>query len=768
MHFHALAADYDGTLAKHGAVDAETLDGLKRLRASGRRLILVTGREMADLRHALPEVALFERIVAENGGVLHDPATGRERVLAPAPPAALVQRLMESGVEPISVGRTIVATWSPHEKEALAAIASLGLELQITFNKGAVMVLPAGVTKATGLKAALEELEMSPLNVVGIGDAENDHAFLRICGASAAVANAIPAVRRACDIALVGERGAGVVELIDRILEEDACLLPASRIGVHVCTARNGARTYLRPQVSLLIAGGSGSGKSRFVTHLTERMIERRQEFSLVDPEGDYDRLEGAIKIGDEAWPPSIDETVGLLGRTDLSIVVSTMALDLAGRRRFFDRLLPALLDLRARTGRPHWLIVDEAHHFLPRIDGKASAASGRDLAGTVLVTMEPGWLARDVLAGIDVLLALGRGASGAVAAFAREAGLAAPLGRRCRPDEALLLRRADPSACRPVRIGAPQQDHERHKGKYAVGNVGWERSFTFTDKNGRSLGVAANLAAFVSLAHEVPDTVWDRHLRAAISRRGFSTSSGTRSSPSGPCFMPGSNRTRSIRDGGSSTRSASATSSRIGSPRDAATERITGQSRRIIHGDQESPASAGRDRGHGGARRLRFPGRSRAPGAGAGAGARAAAVRSRVRRPGRKRRSPARSPGRGARGEGAGARRPRRSLSATGPRRHCRRRRDRRHGGACRPAVGHRGDRGGRPLRRGRLGRGARRRALPERAAGPPRAAHGRLGERLRPGRHRVEGEHRVCAGGCGGAALPPAGARGAFGNGG
>jgi HAD superfamily hydrolase (TIGR01484 family) len=515
MHFHALAADYDGTLAKHGAVDAETLDGLKRLRASGRRLILVTGREMADLRHALPEVALFDRVVAENGGVLHDPATGRERVLAPAPPAAFVQRLMESGVEPISVGRTIVATWSPHEKEALAAIASLGLELQITFNKGAVMVLPAGVTKATGLKAALEELEMSPLNVVGIGDAENDHAFLRICGASAAVANAIPAVRRACDIALVGERGAGVVELIDRILEEDACLLPASRIGVHVCTARNGARTYLRPQVSLLIAGGSGSGKSRFVTHLTERMIERRQEFCLVDPEGDYDRLEGAIKIGDEAWPPSIDETVGLLGRTDLSIVVSTMALDLAGRRRFFDRLLPALLDLRARTGRPHWLIVDEAHHFLPRIDGKASAASGRDLAGTVLVTMEPGWLARDVLAGIDVLLALGRGASGAVAAFAREAGLAAPLGRRCRPDEALLLRRADPSACRPVRIGAPRQDHERHKGKYAVGNVGWERSFTFTDKNGRSLGVAANLAAFVSLAHEVPDTVWDRHLRA-------------------------------------------------------------------------------------------------------------------------------------------------------------------------------------------------------------------------------------------------------------
>jgi hypothetical protein len=269
--------------------------------------------------------------VAENGGVLVDPATGRERALAPAPPAAFVQRLMELGVEPISVGRAIVATWTPHEKAVLSAIAELGLDLQITFNKGAVMVLPAGVSKASGLKAALEELELSPLNVVGVGDAENDHAFLRICGASAAVANAIPALKHACDIVLEGARGAGVVELIDRIVAEDAGILPPERLGLPICTDRSGVAWRLGPQDSLLIAGGSGSGKSRFVTHLTERMLEKRQEFCLIDPEGDYETLEGAIKIGDEEWPPSIDETVRLLGRTDLSIVVSTMALDLPG-----------------------------------------------------------------------------------------------------------------------------------------------------------------------------------------------------------------------------------------------------------------------------------------------------------------------------------------------------------------------------------------------------------------------------------------------------
>jgi HAD superfamily hydrolase (TIGR01484 family) len=515
VHFLALAVDYDGTLADHGAVGLETLNALRRLHDAGRRLVLVTGREMEDLRHAFPETALFDRIVAENGGVLYDPATGRERALAPPPPVAFVQSLMESSVEPISVGRTIVATWTPHEKTILSTIAELGLELQITFNKGAVMVLPAGVNKGTGLKAALDDLELSPLNVAAVGDAENDHAFLRLCGASAAVANAIPALKQASDIVLAGDHGAGVAELIERIIREDACLLPPNRLGVPVCTGRNGAETYLRPQDSMLIVGGSGSGKSRFVTLLTERIIEKRQEFCLIDPEGDYDTLEDAIKIGDEEWPPSIDETVRLLGRTDLSIVVSTMALDLPGRLRFFDRLLPALLDLRARTGRPHWLIVDEAHHFLPRVDGQAPAVLGRDLSGTVLVTIDPKWLAHEMLNEIDVLLALGRGAPCAVAAFAREVGLPPPLPRRYGPDEALLLLRAVPDACNAVRTGGPRQDHKRHKGKYALGDVGWERSFHFTDGTGRSLGAARNLAEFVALARGAPDNVWDRHLHA-------------------------------------------------------------------------------------------------------------------------------------------------------------------------------------------------------------------------------------------------------------
>src|SRR5262249_25962843 len=195
MFFLALAADYDGTIAHHGAVDEKTCNALRRLRQTGRRLILVTGREPADLKHAFPEVNLFDRVIAENGAVIYDPTSDGETVLAPPPPSGFVEKLIARNVEPISVGHCVVATWEPHQTAILETIKELGLELTIVFNKGAVMVLPPGVTKASGPKAALTELNISSRNVVGVGEAENDHAFLQTCGCAAAVATALPPIK---------------------------------------------------------------------------------------------------------------------------------------------------------------------------------------------------------------------------------------------------------------------------------------------------------------------------------------------------------------------------------------------------------------------------------------------------------------------------------------------------------------------------------------------------------------------------------------------
>jgi HAD superfamily hydrolase (TIGR01484 family) len=209
LYFLALAADFDGTIAHHGVVHPDTCGALQRLKETGRRLILVTGRELPSLQKAFPELAIFDLVVAENGALLYEPATRKENLIAPAPPAIFVEQLKQRNVTPLSVGHSIVATWEPNETTVLEVIRELGLELQIIFNKGAVMILPPGMNKATGLAAALAQLELSPHNVVGVGDAQNDHAFLHSCGCAAAVANALPPVKEAADIRLAGDHGAG-------------------------------------------------------------------------------------------------------------------------------------------------------------------------------------------------------------------------------------------------------------------------------------------------------------------------------------------------------------------------------------------------------------------------------------------------------------------------------------------------------------------------------------------------------------------------------
>src|SRR6478672_3343372 len=218
MRFHALACDYDGTIAHHGRVDDETIAALGRLRDTGRRLILVTGRQLQDLVAACPHVDLFDRVVAENGAVVYSPATREEKLLGDPPSEPFVRSLQRRGVSPITVGRVIVATWKPHETTVLEAIRDLGLELHVTFNKDAVMVLPAGLTKATGLAEALRSLGLSAHNVVGIGDAENDHAFLHLCDCRIAVANALPTLKDGADLVTRRDEGAGVRELIERLL----------------------------------------------------------------------------------------------------------------------------------------------------------------------------------------------------------------------------------------------------------------------------------------------------------------------------------------------------------------------------------------------------------------------------------------------------------------------------------------------------------------------------------------------------------------------
>jgi hydroxymethylpyrimidine pyrophosphatase-like HAD family hydrolase len=220
MKFDALATDYDGTIAKDGVVDQATVDALGRAAAAGLRLIMVTGRELADLFNTFAHADLFDRIVAENGAVLYDPGTQAVELLAAPPPPALLEKLAAHNL-PISIGHSIIATVEPYEHHVLAAIHDLGLEWHVIFNKGSVMALPANVTKASGLVPALAALGIVHERTVGVGDAENDQAFLRSCGLPVAVSNALPSVKEMARLVTAGARGEGVTELIDQLIAGD-------------------------------------------------------------------------------------------------------------------------------------------------------------------------------------------------------------------------------------------------------------------------------------------------------------------------------------------------------------------------------------------------------------------------------------------------------------------------------------------------------------------------------------------------------------------
>jgi hydroxymethylpyrimidine pyrophosphatase-like HAD family hydrolase len=241
MHYLALATDYDGTLAHDGHVSKITLQAIDRLRASGRKLILVTGRELPELQSVFPQLGLCDVAVIENGAVLYWPAENREEILGEPPPDTFITEMTRREVKPFSLGRVIFATWRPHETAVLEAIQHLGIGYQIIFNKRAVMVLPSQINKATGLLAALERLQILPEQVVGVGDAENDYAFLDACGVAAAVENALPALKERCDVVTATDHGRGVTELIDRLVADDLASLgprqPRTKTAIHSLTS---------------------------------------------------------------------------------------------------------------------------------------------------------------------------------------------------------------------------------------------------------------------------------------------------------------------------------------------------------------------------------------------------------------------------------------------------------------------------------------------------------------------------------------------------
>lgn len=517
MRYLALATDYDGTLAMNGRVGDRAVSALEQLRSSGRRAVLVTGRQLGDLASVFPRLDLFDCVVAENGALLHWPASRETVMLSEPVPAAFADRLRARGV-PHDVGRVIVSSWHPHETPMLQVIRELGLELQIVFNGNAVMVLPPGVSKASGLEAALSRLGLSRHEVVAIGNDANDHGFLDLAECGVAVATAVASLKARAAFTTEGGAGDGVVELVEELVSDDlrersalvahdSLLLGRGPDGEDVSIPAYGD--------NVLVAGTSGAGKSTFATGFIERLIEKRYQVCIIDPEGDYSTLEEIVTLGSRLRAPHVSEILDVLSEPATNLVVNLLGVPLADRPAFFAELLPRLQAMRARTGRPHWIVVDEAHHLWPASWGLVPATVPHRLGETVLITLDPGGLARPLLPMMDVAVAVGPRAAETLEALAEGLERSAPAlpatGVRrgevvawfLGGDEGPLLLETVPA--RSARL--------RHLRKYAEGNLGPE-AFVFRGPDGRLRLRAQNLIAFADLGDGVDDDTWLFHLR--------------------------------------------------------------------------------------------------------------------------------------------------------------------------------------------------------------------------------------------------------------
>jgi hydroxymethylpyrimidine pyrophosphatase-like HAD family hydrolase len=425
MRYVALAAGFDGTLARDGRCDERCIDALRALAATGRKLILVTGRELRELLEIFPEARLFDYVVAENGAVMHRPATRESEILAQAPPEILLQELHRRHVTPLTVGSSIVRTVQANEAEVSAALRKLQLDFQLVTNPGALMMLPAGVNKASGVWAALRELGVSRHNLVAIGDGENDLALFEFAEHAVAVQNSDPLVQRVANRTTLGAYCDGFLELARDLIATDlAGAVPRQKVVVGV--RENGSAVEITPcRDTVLVHGPAGSGKAALCQRLLDRFLASSYQCCIIVAEVGGMRMPREVEVfGDVHEVPRLTDILSALDQPTASVAINLAALAVETRAVFTDALLVQLQALHDRLGRPHVVLIDQAHSFLT--DGVIASSARLSEVTMIYATTEPERLPARILDSVTLTLNSGTQAVIAGGAEVRISGLVA------------------------------------------------------------------------------------------------------------------------------------------------------------------------------------------------------------------------------------------------------------------------------------------------------------------------------------------------------
>lgn len=523
MKFCVLALDYDGTMAEEGKAHPAVLTALEEARAGGIVVVLVTGRILSELRNVCDDLGVFDAVVAENGAVLAFP-NGRTRVLGRSPPPALMDELCRLNVD-FKFGDCVLEADASAAARILDAVQKGELPLVLAFNRSRVMVLPQGISKATGLRAALETLRLSLHNCIAIGDGENDFQLLEAAEIGVACGWGSKSLREIADEVLPGEGPAAVADYILRALESSR--LPPNRVDrrrVHLGQTADGRSLEMAVHGRIiLVAGDPRSGKSWVTGLFCEQLILQGYCLCVIDPEGDYGPLEalpGVVVFGGDEPPPRLSDVARALRYPDISVIIDLSKSTHAEKVDYLSVLLPMLAGLRRNTGQPHWIVVDEAHYFLHESDFRQRVDI--ELAGYMLVTHRASNLPPDLLQEVESIVVTqitDPGEAQALATMYGRAGEEAEwktLLNGLTINEAALLPTMDAPGRRLQRfnVAGRMTPHVRHRSKYLEVPMLEHHAFVFTC-NGNPLGGSARtLKEFVMMLTRLPAVSIDGHAR--------------------------------------------------------------------------------------------------------------------------------------------------------------------------------------------------------------------------------------------------------------
>jgi len=525
MKLSVLALDYDGTIASNERVPSSVLDAIAEARRRNVTVILVTGRILDDLRRVAGDLNFVDGVVAENGALVHFPGTGQTTILAPLIPSAFVARLEELAI-PFGAGQCLADADAGSAHRLLEVIREFELPIVLLFNRSRVMASAQGVSKATGLHAALNILRATPRNTVAIGDAENDHELLRLAEVGAAVEWGSPALQAAADVVITGKSPEAVGKFIRRVAASGRLPVPVrARRRLHIGHTEDGRDFSLAVRGrNVMIVGDSNSGKSWLAGLLCERQILQGYSVCVVDPEGDYrtlDALPGVTVLGGEDPPPPPRALLHALRHPDHSIVIDLSSLQHDAKFEYIRAVLPALNVMRRRTGTPHRIILDEGHYFLH--DAVDRGLLDLDFNGYTVVTYWPSQLPPELVAAAEVILVTRESKREEIEALRNHCPTCRHLSAsawdilgRLRMDQAVALPVTEEvgGELRTFIIGERLTPHVRHREKYVDVPVSKNRAFVFGSGPRGGTARAHTLREFVAILESLNATQAEGYLR--------------------------------------------------------------------------------------------------------------------------------------------------------------------------------------------------------------------------------------------------------------